>query len=87
MITGTTTLMVGETLNLTCEAQTDPQGAASVLTWRQAGSDITLGNGTLRAFLVIPNVTSQESGRYECRDKQHALSSLADVTVITKRKY
>ena len=84
MIRGKTSLIQGQTLNLSCS---HIQTSQTFLVWSQPGSDIILGNGTDVAFLLIPNVTSQESGRYECRAKQHALSAFADVTVIDECEY
>ena len=85
-ITGKTTVEEGDTLNLTCEAQSSPP---STVAWTEVGSRVSLVTGTQRANLVIPNATTDHSGRYSCTAQHLAktVTSTADVTVLNKCKY
>ncbi|KAM9309238.1 sialic acid-binding Ig-like lectin 5 isoform 2-T2 [Pholidichthys leucotaenia] len=68
-ISGDTTVQRGDALNLTCSIESFPP---SVIMWKKYTSD--LHNGTYMdlltdtgsASLLIPNVTSEDSGQYVC---------------------
>ncbi|XP_075962732.1 Schwann cell myelin protein-like [Anarhichas minor] len=88
LITGDTTVEEGDALNLTCRVESFPP---SHITWTVLGSNTKLDNGldtdlqnhTGSATLVIPNVTTEDSGRYICT-AQHldrTVTTYADVTV------
>nr|XP_040020657.1 Schwann cell myelin protein-like isoform X3 [Gasterosteus aculeatus aculeatus] len=90
VITGSTTVVKGAALNLTCGVESFPP---SRITWATFGSGTTLErgldadpqNGTgWAASLVIPHVAAEDSGRYTCT-AQHldrTVTTYADVTVI-----
>ncbi|XP_073341685.1 sialic acid-binding Ig-like lectin 5 [Pagrus major] len=73
-ITGRTTVKQGDTLNLTCSAESFP--LASVI-WTQVPSNKNLPsetetdqqNNTGTATLVFPNVTTEHTGQYTCTAK------------------
>ncbi|XP_075962803.1 sialic acid-binding Ig-like lectin 16 [Anarhichas minor] len=88
LVTGDTTVEEGDALNLTCRVESFPP---SHITWTVLGSNTKLDNGldtdlqnhTGSATLVIPNVTTEDSGRYICT-AQHldrTVTTYADVTV------
>ncbi|XP_031694803.1 sialic acid-binding Ig-like lectin 5 [Anarrhichthys ocellatus] len=88
LVTGDTTVEEGDALNLTCSVESFPP---SHITWTVLGSNTKLGNGldtdlqnhTGSATLVIPNVTTEDSGQYICT-AQHldrTVTTYADVTV------
>ncbi|CAK6964273.1 uncharacterized protein LOC113169033 [Scomber scombrus] len=87
-ITGDVIVKEGGTLNLTCNAESFPQ---SLITWSKLGLntslhskiDVDLQNDTGLSTLIIPNVTTEHSGRYICTVKHvdNTLTLHADVTV------
>ncbi|XP_057691281.1 sialic acid-binding Ig-like lectin 14 [Corythoichthys intestinalis] len=69
-ISGPTTVKSGDRISLTCNVDTFPP---SVVTWKFPNSNTTIIQNELQpnttitsSDLVIPNVTSAHSGRYEC---------------------
>ena len=84
-IAGQTTVKELDSLNLTCDAVSDPP---SVVTWAKVGwtetADILLVTGEQKADLSIAMVTGEHSGRYRCtaRNLSKTLTSFVDVTVI-----
>lgn len=88
VITGDTTVEVGDTLNLTCSIESYPQ---SQITWTKLGSNFDLEsepNTDLQsnkntATLLIRNVVPEHSGRYVCRVQylDATVSVSADVAV------
>ncbi|XP_077382925.1 sialic acid-binding Ig-like lectin 5 [Festucalex cinctus] len=74
-ISGPTTLKAGDTLTLLCNGQNFPP---SRVTWNLPSSNATnvprasqLNPTASSASLVIPNVTTGHSGRYECTATHH----------------
>ena len=85
-ITGKTTVMEGETLKLSCDAESAPP---AVVALSEVGSHVPLVTGMQSAILIIPNATTDHSGRYSCTSVHltKSLASTADVTVMNKCKY
>lgn len=88
VITGKTTVVEGDALNLTCRVESFPP---SRITWTKLGSDTNLNNepktdlqnNNGSATLLIPYVTAEHSGQYICR-AQHldtTMTVFAGVTV------
>ncbi|XP_062277708.1 sialic acid-binding Ig-like lectin 5 [Scomber scombrus] len=87
-ITGDVIVKEGDTLNLTCNAESFPP---SLITWSKLGLntslhsriDVDLQNNTGLSTLIIPNVTTEHSGCYICTVKHvdNTLTLHADVTV------
>ncbi|XP_065814244.1 sialic acid-binding Ig-like lectin 5 isoform X2 [Labrus bergylta] len=63
VIVGNTTVKDGDSLNLTCTADSFPP---SVITWTKLGSNKSFNNLTGMAELIIPNMTTEDSGKYTC---------------------
>ncbi|XP_041649169.1 sialic acid-binding Ig-like lectin 10 isoform X2 [Cheilinus undulatus] len=84
VITGNTTLTKGDTLNLTCSVESFPP---SHITWSILGSDTDQQNDTESAELVIPNVQTENSGKYICTAKHQntTVTVFTDVTVTLFR--
>ncbi|KAM8869106.1 sialic acid-binding Ig-like lectin 5 isoform 2-T3 [Spinachia spinachia] len=87
VITGSTTVLKGEALNLTCGAESFPP---SRITWAPFGTGTDPQNGTgSAASLVIPDVAAEHSGRYTCT-AQHldrTETTYADVTVAWSPRF
>ncbi|XP_070767894.1 hemicentin-1-like [Enoplosus armatus] len=93
VITGDTTVEMGDALNLTCSVDSFPP---SHITWTKLGSntnlckgtDTDLQNDTGSAKLFLPNVTAEHSGQYICIAKHldTTVTIYADVTVTYLKK-
>lgn len=85
VITGNTTAVEGDALNLTCSVESFP---APVILWTKFDPNVTLPSrtDTGSATLFIPEVTKEQSGRYICTVKHlnTNFSVYADVTVTCK---
>ena len=90
-ITGDVIVEEGDTLNLTCNAESFPP---SLITWSKLGLntslhsriDVDLQNDTGLSTLIIHNVTTEHSGRYICtvNHVDNTLTVHADVNVTRK---
>ncbi|XP_067367046.1 sialic acid-binding Ig-like lectin 16 [Channa argus] len=87
-ITGNTTVIMGESLNLTCNVQSFPP---TIIMWTKPGptslhngTDTDLQTNSGSATLFIPEMTAKHSGMYRCivKHMDTTLHVLANVTVI-----
>ncbi|KAK2909909.1 hypothetical protein Q8A73_007624 [Channa argus] len=87
-ITGNTTVIMGESLNLTCNVQSFPP---TIIMWTKPGptslhngTDTDLQTNSGSATLFIPEMTAEHSGMYRCivKHMDTTLHVLANVTVI-----
>lgn len=80
-ISGETSLLEGDALNLTCTADSFPP---PVIKWTKQGINTTLSTETGPA-LIIYNVTVEDSGQYSCAVTHLSiLTQNIETTVISK---
>ncbi|XP_029359316.1 hemicentin-1-like isoform X1 [Echeneis naucrates] len=84
-LTGNTTVEKGDTLNLTCRAESFPP---ALITWTKLRSSTSLANGVElqsnngSATLIIPDVTAEDSAQYICT-VQHLNTTKKKQTEVT----